>query len=68
MAKSDDMTNPDDKPSHAKLQAAARAERLAAELRANLVRRKEKMRSGGRSQDRSSAPPDGAGGDGKPQN
>jgi hypothetical protein len=39
------MTKPNEKPSHAKLQAAARAERLAAELRANLIRRKEKMRA-----------------------
>jgi hypothetical protein len=47
------MTEPESKPSHAKLQAAARAERLAAELRANLIRRKEKMRAASRPEMRS---------------
>lgn len=45
-----------------KTPAEARAERLAAELRANLVRRKEKARSAARRE----APHGGRGGDGGP--
>jgi hypothetical protein len=56
------MTEPESKPSHAKLQAAARAERLAAELRANLIRRKEKMRAASRPEVR----PEPSGTDAKP--
>lgn len=50
------MTETSEKPTHAQAAAAARAARLAEELRANLRRRKEKARMSGKPADLNGKP------------